>query len=341
MKKIISLLLIAVICLSFAACGKSGGDAAYHKLGETVSTDIFEFTLNAAEFTIALNNVNDDKRFTPKEYDAEDDADNPYVAPVGHTYAAFSYTVKNLNRASSEFHSGSFATVKYDGKKYSAMKDGAYFQYETEKYMDTDGKLKTKNAGEWYSDPGNNLLLMTNEKETRRARVEIETEIKDLTADVEITFKIPNSEGKKEEFTYLVTAADRESYTKPEIEMSLETALASFTNDAANAYFAEHLNEYDVVSGEDASKILPGKKWNVSYNIIGATSGTVAGSWTGTFRFEESGKIKDDYGYVNNRSWSVEGDTIIIDGEKKCEMRRVADRTYLLVCEGEPYLLMK
>ena len=341
LKKFVSLFLIAVIGLSFAACGKSGGDDSYHKLGETVSTDIFEFTLNAAEFTIALNNVNDDKRFTPKEYDAKDDADNPYVAPVGHTYAAFSYTVKNLNRASSEFHSGSFATVKYDGKKYSAMKDGAFFQYEAEKYMDTDGKLKTKNAGEWYSDPGNNLLLMTNEKETRRARVEIETDIKDLTADVEITFKIPNSEGKKEEFTYLVTAADRESYTKPEIEMSLETALASFTNDAANAYFAEHLNEYDIVSGEDASKILPDKKWSVSYNIFGAASGTVSGSWTGTFYFEESGKIKDDYGYVNNRSWSIDGDTIIIDGKMNCEMRRVADRTYLLVCEGKPYLLMK
>lgn len=341
LKKVISLFLIAVIGLSFVACGKSGGDASYHKLGETVSTDIFEFTLNAAEFTIALNNVNDDKRFTPKEYDADDDADNPYVAPVGHTYAAFSYTVKNLNRASSEFHSGSFATVKYDGKKYKAMKDGAFFQYETEQYKDTDGSIKTRKAGEWYSNTSNNMLLLTNEKETRRARVELETEVKDLTADVEITFKIPNSEGKKEEFTYRVTAADRESYTKPEIEMSLETALESFTNDASIAYFAEHLNEYKTVSGEDASKILPGKKWNVSYIITGAASGTISGSWTGTFRFEESGKIKDTYGYVNNRSWSIDGDTIIIDGKMNCEMRRVADRTYLLVCEGKPYLLMK
>lgn len=116
MKKLIALFLAMVMCLSLAACGNkqinSGnsqtddGTAApndniqYYKLGDTVSTDIFEFTLNAAEFTIALNNVNDDDRYTPKAYDPQDDADNPYVAPVGHTYAAFSYTVSNLNRAS-------------------------------------------------------------------------------------------------------------------------------------------------------------------------------------------------------------------------------------------------
>jgi hypothetical protein len=107
------------------------------------------------------------------------------------------------------------------------------------------------------------------------------------------------------------------------------------------AYFKEHLSEYDVVSGEDASKLLPNKKWNVSYVIVGASSGTISGHWTGTFRFEETGRIKDDYGYVNNRSWDIDGDTIIIDGKYNCEMRRVADRTYILVRDGEPYLLMK
>ena len=335
MKKAISLFLIVVTCLSFAACGKSGGDSSYHKLGETVSTDIFEFTLNAAEFTIALNNVNDDNRFTPKEYDAADDANNPYVAAVGHTYAAFSYTVKCLDRSSSEFNSGSFATVKYDGKKYSSMKDGAYFLYEDQMYKDVNGNLKTEKAGEWYSNNSSNLLLQPNEKETHRAYVELNTEVKDLTADVEITFKIPNSEGKKEEFTYLVTAADRENYTKPEIEMSLEVALATFTNDSSIAYFAEHMNEYAAISGEDAASILPNKKWNVSYKVKDSHS------WTGTFRFDETGKIKDDYGYVNNRTWKIDGNTIIIDGKYNCEMKKVADKTYLLVNEGEPFLLMK
>jgi len=214
LKKIIALVLVAVLCFSFASCGESGSNTNYYKLGDTVSTDIFEFTLNAAEFTIALNNINDDKHFTPKEYNPQEDEDNPYVAPVGHTYAAFSYTVTNLNRASSEFHSGSFASVEYENKKYSALDEGAYYQYEQEQYMDVNGKLKTKKAGEWYFDPGNNLLLLTGEKETRRALIDVETEIKDLTADVKISFKIPNSEGKTETFTYLITSADRETYEK-------------------------------------------------------------------------------------------------------------------------------
>ena len=220
MKKIIALLLVVVLCFSFVACGKSDSNTTYYKLGDTVSTDIFEFKLNAAEFTIALNNINDENRFTPKEYNPNEDNDNPFVAPVGHTYAAFSYTVTNLNRASSEFHSGSFASVEFEKKDYRAMEDGAYYQYEQEKYIDVNGSLKTKKGGEWYSDPGSNLLLSTGEKETRRAYVDIDTEIKDLTSDVKITFKIPNSEGKTEEFTYLVTAADREAYTAPEIEIA-------------------------------------------------------------------------------------------------------------------------
>lgn len=217
MKKITAIFLAIVICISLNACGSSS-NSDYHKLGETVSTDIFEFTLNAAEFTVALNNIKDEMYFTPKEYDPNSDADNPFVAPVGHTYVAFSYTVENLNRSSSEFHDGSFAAIKYDGKKYSSMEEGAYFQYNDEQYLDADGKLKSKKGGEWYSDPGNNLLLLTGEKETRRAFIDIETEIKDLTEDVEITVKIPNSEGKEESFTFLITAADRESYTKAEIE---------------------------------------------------------------------------------------------------------------------------
>ncbi len=217
MKKIIALTLVLVLCFSFAACGNSGDSSTYYKLGETVSTDIFEFTLNAAEFTIALNNINDDKHFTPKEYNAQADNDNPYVAPIGHTYAAFSYTVTNINRASSEFHSGSFASVEYENKKYSALEEGAYYQYEQEQYMDVNGMLKTKKGGEWYFDPGENLLLLTGEKETRRAYIDIEATINDLSADVKITFKIPNSEGKTEAFTYLVTAADREAYSNPEI----------------------------------------------------------------------------------------------------------------------------
>lgn len=349
MKKLIALFLAMVMCLSLAACGNeptnSGNPQAdngttapneniqYYKLGDTVSTDIFEFTLNAAEFTIALNNVNDDDRYTPKAYNPQDDADNPYVAPVGHTYAAFSYTVSNLNRASCEFHNGSFATVKYDGKTYNSLEEGAYFLYADKQIMDTNGNLKTEKAGEWYNNPGRNFLLMVGEKTTRRACIDIAADIKDLTADVEITFAVPNSDGKKTEFTYLVSAADRAANTNAEIEMSLDLALVSFTEQAGQEYFKTHMNEYSVISGDQIADIASGK-WTVDVKES-------YGHWSGTFWFEDDGRIKDDYGYVNERTWAVDGDTIIIDGENICEMRKVADGVYLLVSDGNPYILMQ
>ena len=174
---------------------------------------------------------------------------------------------------------------------------------------------------------------MVGAKETRRAYIDIETEIKDLTETVELTVEIPTSSGEKSEFTYLITEEDRAGYTKPEIEMSLELACSSFVKDEAEAYFAEHLDEFAVVTGDRISAILKGK-WDVDYN-------TQYGYWSGTFWFESDGRIKDDYGYVNDRTWSVEGDTVILDGEIECEMREVSERTFLLVAEGKPYLLMQ
>lgn len=336
MKKALSLLLALVLCLSLCACGISpdSDPTHYYRLGETVTTDIFEFTLNAAEFCIALNNVNNDERYTPKEYDAQKDSDNPYVAPVGHTYAAFSYTVSNLNRASFEFHDGSFATVKYDGKNYNSLEEGAYFLYADKQILDANGKLKTEKAGTWYNNPGDNFLLMAGAKETRRARIDIATEIKDLTADVEITFAIPNSDGSKTKFTYLVTEADRLANTSEETEISLELALNSFTKDKGQEYFSRHMAEYPILSGDEISNHLNGK-WKVDYIIAGK------GHWSGNFWFEANGTIKDDYGYVNNRTWKIEGDTVIINGEMQCEMRQVTDHVYLLVHDSSPYLLMQ
>ncbi len=353
-KKLTTLFLIVVLCFSFVSCSSkktnnNNNDTQpvenenvveeetpqLYKLGDTVSTDIFEFTLNAAEFTIALNNVNDDDYYTPKEYNPEEDADNPYVAAIGHTYAAFSYTVTNLNRASCEFHNGSsgFVSVQYDGNSYSSFDEGAYFIYTDKTYIDTNGSMQTKKPGEWRSSPSSNLRLGVGEKETRRAYVDLNVDIKDLDADVQITFSIPNSDGTKTEFIYLVTETDRNENKIPEIEMSLELALCTFIKQESRDYFTSHIDEYAVVSGDQIANIVSGK-WNVVYIAEG-------GYWSGTFWFEADGRIKDTYGYVNERTWSLSGDTLIIDGEKNCEMRKVTDEIYLLLSDGKPYLLMQ
>lgn len=351
MKKVIALLLTAVLCCSMVACksqqdsgqapgtnASNGGETAkaavtYYKLGDTVSTDIFEFTLNSAEYTLALNNVTDETYFTPKEYDATKDNNNPYVAPVGHTYAAFSYTVTNLDRASGKFHEGSFATVTYEGKDYDTVEEGAYFIYADKYIKESSGYATTLKAGEWRSKVGSNFLLMAGEKETRRAYIDVAADIKDLNADVTITVAVPASDGKKTEFTYLITEQDRNETTHQEIDVSLDLALSTFTAPMGQEYFKKHLEEYPVLTAEELANVASGKRKveiKMSY-----------GSWKGTFWFQDDGKIKDDYGYVNKRTWELVDNQIIFDGDTTCEARKVKDRVYLFVSDGNPYLLMQ
>ena len=218
MKRKLSLILIAVLALALTACGgETNGETAgdedsqYYHLGDTVSTEQFQFTLDEAVFTIALSNVGDETYFSPKEYNAQTDANNPYVAPKGHTWAAFTYTVTNLDRASAEFHDGSFATVSYQGTEANVVKDGAYYLTQEGHYLDVDGKRHTEPAGEWLSGPAMNMLLSVGETQSRRAYVDLPIDVSDLTDTFLITVKVPDINGKKVSFTYQVDEAGRQA----------------------------------------------------------------------------------------------------------------------------------
>ena len=181
MKKAISLLLALVMCLSLVACGGGTSKETYH-LGDTVSTDIFEFTLDEATFAYALNNVKGENFFAPKEYDATNDKGNPYVADTGKTLIAITYTITNTGRTTTQFYKGGFFTAKYDGKTYPAI-----------------GVL-TLNA----SDKSDNVLVEAGTTETNRAYAEIGVDVENLTDGFTITVQIPNSSGKTEKFTYTI-----------------------------------------------------------------------------------------------------------------------------------------
>ena len=226
MRKIIALLLAGCMLFSLAACGgtqteqasaSSDGDIPsevseeqYAAVGDTVSTDIFSFTLDSAALAIALDNTVDENYFLPKEFDAQQDSDNPYVAPKGHTFAAFTYTVTNLDRASAEFHDGSFASVEYDGVAYSRaetpLEEGAYMVDPEKKIRDIDGSMQTIPANEWQRGASNNLLLSVGAKETRRSYLDIPVEANSLSDEFKLTISIPTSDGSKTDFTYWVKA---------------------------------------------------------------------------------------------------------------------------------------
>lgn len=139
MKKMFTLLLASAMALSLTACGDggeptpfSGADpspsesvspapAAGSQLGETVSTDLAEFTLDRADLTIALENAHGDDYFLPKEYSAEEDSKNPFVASKGHCLVAITYTLANLNRGNLDLDgsfNGPLFQVSYQGKDY-------------------------------------------------------------------------------------------------------------------------------------------------------------------------------------------------------------------------------
>ena len=46
MKKFLSLLLAFAMCISLVACGSSDGGKKVYLFGETVTTDMYEFTQN-------------------------------------------------------------------------------------------------------------------------------------------------------------------------------------------------------------------------------------------------------------------------------------------------------
>lgn len=105
--------------------------AARYAVGDTVETDLVRLTLNRAELAIALVNTLeigtgfniDNDYFCPKEYTAEEDADNPYVASKGSTLVFYELLVENLDRDYLELDGSSqdepFVSVSYDGETYS------------------------------------------------------------------------------------------------------------------------------------------------------------------------------------------------------------------------------
>ncbi len=182
--------------------------AARYAVGDTVETDLVRLTLNRAELAIALVNTLeigtgfniDNDYFCPKEYTAEEDADNPYVASKGSTLVFYELLVENLDRDYLELDGSSqdepFVSVSYDGETYSTE------DFEEKKYgwmvRDIEGEQ------DWSSDTVTNLLAGVAEKDLFRAYVEAPFEPDSLSDPFEIAFTLPTVDGDTESFTFAI-----------------------------------------------------------------------------------------------------------------------------------------
>ena len=343
MKKALSLFLVFILCLSLWACGSEtkpskSVELPENRLGVSVETDILRITLTNAQLAIKLNSSSsgtyeqiqsgtttlDKKYFTAEEYDPVKDVGLAYVAPKGHTYVAFEYLATNLDRASVEFDgtfNEQFITVEYGDNTYNE---------------DTVYGCESENGYTWKKYNSGNILLLAGEEYYYRGYVDIPVDAEDLNDDFALIFSLPNSKGETEQFKYVVTAEDRAVIQSQ--EMSVGEAATVFTEEEGQEYFTKHLEEYTVLNGDEIKEVVSGKFRTMRIKLS-------YGSWYGAFDFNTNGKIKETIpgigtGYFNDRTWRVKNDTLILDGEDVCQVRKVTDGLYLLVVDDAPFALM-
>jgi len=361
MKRTLALILALILCLSFAACGSKDEKEPLNepdiaseaeieeevieesipsfRLGEAIETDILRITLTRADLAIKLNSTSSgtydeiksgkttlsDDYFTAEEYDPKTDVGVAYVAPKGHTYVAIEYKADNLDRASVDFdgpfYDGQFMSVEYNGDIYNE---------------DTNYGCRSINGYQWerYSSP--NVLLLAGEEVYYRCYIDIPTDADDLKDEFSLVFSLPNSDGDVTKFRYDVRDEDR--VAMKEQELSVDEAVYAFTQEEGQEYFRNHMEEYQILSGEEVVSVVEGRKWDI---VIKESYG----SWTGAFKFDADGKIQETIpsvgtGYYNDRTWKIDGDTLILDNEDVCQVRQVEEDTYLLVKDDAPYAIM-
>ena len=197
MKKILSLLLALTMILGLCACGNvdETNSETIYKLGDTVSTDIAEFTLERAEFAIVLSNLGSTLG-EPKEYDPKKDSKNPYIAATGHTYVLTEFKLKNIDSRELDISKGSsfrndLMTVDYNNKSYNQSLSVLGDLIKTEEGSTIVPSTLTSHSS---LKPGSDRNI--------RGYLDVETVVKNLDDSFYITISLPNSSGQNESFKF-------------------------------------------------------------------------------------------------------------------------------------------
>lgn len=171
----------------------------YH-IGDTVLTDIAEFTLNNSEFAIAMSNVSNDNYFTPKEYNPNTDVGlgDRYLAEVGKTFVYCDFTITACSRSGLNIEELA-SEVIYNNQKYPIL---SYYYGAVNHIKSSYYNVK---EGVWEKSGSSNIMMLSGDKSQVRVGFKISTEVENLKDSYEIKFELPNSKGEKEKFSYLVT----------------------------------------------------------------------------------------------------------------------------------------
>ena len=224
MKKVLSLILAVVMCLSVCAC--TPVDTAPEttvpettvpetteateppiptaQVKETVSTDIVDLTLEHSKLTYYVSNV------SSSYVEATEKANDMFAAKIGTCYVSMTVTIQNKDRGGS-LNLGNvwnFAdwTVTYNGEEYDMygfdLNTADYYKIRLDYAAIVDkatGKVLARNDT-------SNKLLDAGETCTLRFFGIIKVDPASLNDGFELNVKVPNSKGEYEEFKYLVPA---------------------------------------------------------------------------------------------------------------------------------------
>ena len=176
-----------------------------HNVGETVATDLVEFTLDDTSFAVALvnsvpsgNDITPEEDFylLPKEYDPEEDAKNAFVASKGHTFVSIVFTANNLDRNSIDLdtYEGTaydFVNVVYKGKTYTT------FDFVKKSWW----TLPKSHAGVSGTTVAN-TLIWTEGPEVHRGYIDLPFEPDSLDDSFDLIVTLPNSDGTLTSFMF-------------------------------------------------------------------------------------------------------------------------------------------
>ena len=295
----------------------------YH-LGETVSTDILEFTLDYAEFAISLHNgTAGDWNYIclPKDYDSVKDSNSCFVAAIGHTLISLQFTAKNLNRVDTSFantNNPAFLTVHYQETDYA--------------WECNSGLYPSKDGYDW-NGVEHEARIKPQETLHFRTSADIATSVGNVSDPFLITFALPMSTGEVEQFMYSVTEEDIKGYKDSEI--SLEEAISSFRYDKAHEYFNNHLSEFKKLDTEEILALTQtegAKMLLCMQNESVDKKGNVF-----------DGKSKITYFYKTTQvtvPYKVAENILQIDMNStsyRCSVYMIKDNTYLLLNEGKVF----
>jgi len=229
-KKILVFILLIVGLFVITGCGKNDESEKVekHSIGETVSTDLVDFTIETSKLAIAIDYYGDIQEY-------ESDQQYEYVASKGHTFAWFTIILKNLDRNSLVLDSD-FISVKYNGKESNALTVVS----------------SSEDLAKWTKV--RKIQVDAEKEETYKVFVDVESDAKDLEDDFDVTIRLPKSSGSSDKFEFAIT---KESRDKAKIrEISLETAIKSYPAKASEKYFEKHIDEFETLNGAQITEYV-------------------------------------------------------------------------------------